>query len=722
MSYYGAGSAGGLGVAGGRPSPEAMAAMSKPGQGADGVYELSKSYDRRMTPAKQQYVAPMGAASSTSVNVKLTQVNNQTHTFPITPPSPGVVFQGNVMYDLSSYVTFTSSHVADLPFGMSFPRYGVDFAIASSNPINRMVQNWQITINNQTVQFQNIGCLDLPFLGETPGTRAARDTNYRTPLFTNWDDAAGTTNSLGDISSLDGAGDVPPGTYNVDWLLPPNCSVWGIIKSTGAWDTNPVSVTATNGTAMTFLRDVAAKASALYSCICYDPAFSTTTGPSPQAVGITLGNSTGYPIVPTEAEWTTTYGNAVPTLSTPAGYPYVFMPTSTTAAPYAIYTRIIDPIQCPPFKFSTEVAFQSQGMWGVNNALVIGQLTNPGVARWLQGSLRGGMASLTYSDWQTIDAQLWLQFLTPPQTPHTLLPSRCVMEMMYKQYTQFNPLTAIKAGTAVDIPVPAYTFQCIPNYLVITVRPFESVAANVPFNECDYCLTFGDSPFTQFTFSNTSGLMSNMPKQQLVAMCRKNGVQASVSQYGGLDGSDSMTGTFMKSGQRIGAGGAPIVLVPGTDFPLPLGTAPGTSGMIQIQYTLRVKNQGLRDVNVQVLTQAFSTAYFINDNGAAKQQLVGLDEETLLSAQFGGADPPGVHQLIGGGAWDTIKHIGSKLWEHRNTIYNIARMGASAMGVPLPHIDLGGSGGVAGGSMGGQKRARQGGYDNNASLLAALAS
>lgn len=747
--YRGGGSAGGLGVAGGFGGDPSMMDESSV-EGTDAVYQLVKSYDARMVPKQQRYIAPMGAQSSTSVNQKLTQVNDQTHTFPIIPPSPGVVIQPNIMYDLQCYVQFNASHVAGLPFGAHFPRYGTDFAIATSNPLNRMVQNWQVTVNNQTVQFQNIGNQDLVYLGENPMTRAARGTNYRTPLYTNWDDAWGSTQSLGDTSDLQGIGDVPPGAYDVDWLLPPGCEVFGRQAADGAIVEITSAGTTTQQTQVTLAAAAAAaRTIGTFVAIFYDTGLTSQGLPSPNAVGITLGNQSAnvaqplsYPVAMPAATWNGVYygtgavgtgANGVPAVQTnlvPAGYPYVWDPSVTTPCPYCIYTRIIDPVQCPPFKYSTEVAFHTQGMWGVNNALVIASLTNPGTARWLQGTTKGGLTSLTYTNWHTLDAQLWLQYLTPPQTPQTLLPSRCVMGMMYKQYTLFNPtgnLATISAGATVAIPVPAYTFQCIPNFLVISVRPFATDGPGIPFNETDYCLTWGDSPFTQFTFSNTSGLLSNISKQQLVAICRKNGVQASVTQFGGLDGSDQYTGTFMKSGLRIGAGGAIMVLQPGVDFPLPLGTAPGTSGMIQIQYTLRVKNQGLRDVQIQVLTQALSTAYFVNDNGAAKQQLVGLDEETLLRAPFSGSESGAAHELVGGGAWDTIKNIGSKLWDHRNTIYNVARMGAKAFGVQLPDIDLGGRGmGCAGAGMpgAGAKRARQSGSggDRQASLLAALAS
>ena len=82
MQYRGSGSAGGLGVAGGGPMD-----MGEEEGAPDAVYTLSKSLDPRIVPTKQRYAAPIGAQALTSVNVQLTQLNNTSHTFPVTPPS-----------------------------------------------------------------------------------------------------------------------------------------------------------------------------------------------------------------------------------------------------------------------------------------------------------------------------------------------------------------------------------------------------------------------------------------------------------------------------------------------------------------------------------------------------------------------------------------------------------------------------------------------------------
>ena len=53
------------------------------------VFTLTKSIDPRISPEDASYTAPTGAASITTVQSKLLQVNNSVHTFNVTPPSAG---------------------------------------------------------------------------------------------------------------------------------------------------------------------------------------------------------------------------------------------------------------------------------------------------------------------------------------------------------------------------------------------------------------------------------------------------------------------------------------------------------------------------------------------------------------------------------------------------------------------------------------------------------
>lgn len=717
-----------MGVAGGSEMPQSS---------EDAVYSLVKSIDPRIVPEKRAYAALIGAQSITQVNYVLTQKNNQTHTFPVTPPSPGVVLQKDVVYELESYVIFEATNKG-VPQGAAFPRLGIDVAIAKPNPINSMVQNWQVQLNNTTVQWQNVAADDLVHLIETPKTRANRGTTYRTHMFASHDDAQGTTHGLGTMADLQGDGDVPPGAYDAVWGLPPQANVFKVVAANPTvWvaGTIPNSGTVPGQAFVSLLEVAGSNQDALALAYDVGPAGAGTLDPL-TAVGISIPGTSGYPFATDMPIATQLPANACPAQLKSrypiGGEPYCIggntaVASGGKAARYCLYTRILDPIQCPPFGYSAMPSMRDQGMWGITNALVIAQLTNPGQARWLQGSCLGGMTSLTYIDWSTLNAQLWFMYLTPPQMPQTLLPSRCVMELLYKQYTQYTPQGSqgiVPAGGKQTITLPNYTFSTVSNALMISVRPCgiaaqsPGSAANImPFNEADYILAFPDSPFANFQYANMNGLLSNISAQQLIYVGRTNGVKAGVMQYGGLGSRAGLNGYAIKSGSRVGVGGAPIVLRPGIDFPLPMGVVGGTSGNVQIQFQLQVINQGKRDCNVTVTTTSLSTGYFVVDQGQARQMLVGLDEEAVLNAPLG-PDMYSTAKLSGGGFMSTLANAAGVLWKHKDTIGKMAGMAKDG------YHALSGKGGSMERNEGnaGSKRSREDRDSNHGSLHAALSS
>ena len=598
------------------------------------------------------------------------QVNSNTQTFNVTPPSSGCVVQSNIMYTMNANVEFTASgwlwnsatqaYVRTNRPGTLFPIYGQDFAIAQPNPLNSLVSNWQCQINNATAQFNNQAIDDIVHLMTTPSERAWKGVTSRTPMFPSWDLAHGTTTGLGSMADLQGPGDVPPGAYEIQWVLPSGWNnIWGYYL-TGpaqyAWrfitsllpagtPLGPIG-TANSG------QDVVSRATLNLQgygasgpiALLYD-INGAGGAPSANAVGISYSVGGGTP----------------PGLPTVPPY-FATLPASQVAphvSNYAFNSLLVDTVQCPPFGWTLESGYMNQGLWGVNNMLITAQLTDPGQARWLQGTKAGGLTSLNYLGWTSLSASLWFTYLSPSTTNVQVLPPRCVMPMMYKQVTTFANEQVVAPGALQVVTVPSYTFSQISDVLMISVRPTYVAgnvkpdgigdAVSVPFNETSFCATFPNQPFTQMQYANIPGCLSNLAAHQLVAICRKNGATASVAQYGGLTGS----GLMMLSGVPTYTGGAPIVLRPGTDFNLPQGITPGSMGNIQLQYTLQFRNQGSRAAQFTVTTTALSTGYFVLDNGAARQVTVGLNANGILKAPLT-QDKFVTSSLEGGGFLGTL--------------------------------------------------------------------
>jgi hypothetical protein len=292
---------------------------------------------------------------------------------------------------------------------------------------------------------------------------------------------------------------------------------------------------------------------------------------------------------------------------------------------------------------------------------------------------------------------------------------------MYKQNTTFADNKVYAPGAPAQINVPSYTFSQVADVMLISARPTSSgewmpevagtaaEATLVPFYESDVCAIFPDRPFSQFQYSNITGIMSNMSAQQAVAMSRKNGVEASVSQFGGVAG----TGQMMSCGVPTSMAGAVLAVRPGTDFPLPVGVTPGAMGNIQIQYSLNVINQCDRSVSYTVSTTCVSTGFFVLDNCAARMVLVGIVASALEKASMD-MDSFATAKLVGGGFLQTLGAWAGKAWKHRKHIVDTVKAAKGAYDAIKE--DKGGMMGVAGAGMGtngGAKRIR-------GSLLAAL--
>ena len=651
------------------------------------VFHLRKSLDPRIEPQPGEYVAATGAASITYVEQKLQQLNSNTQTFTVTPPSAGCVVQKNVMYTMTTITQFTASSwlpqqnpalpcTTTVPGGASFPLYGRDFAIATPNPLNRMVSNWQIQINNMTVQFNNQATDDMVHLRTTPKSRAWEGVTTRTPMFTNWNDAYATLSSLGSMAQLQGPGDVPPGAYEISYVIPKAATnVFGWFANAGGagvpgWvfiatfapDTPLANqiVSVPGGSTATSVVSTCLLTSNWQGNPATAPIFlvydNVAPGnvPSINAVGIVLTTNIYLGSVGTVSKRPNPDGLAPPLGSAPH------------VSNYAIQAVLVDTVQCPPFGFSMEEGFEDQGMWGINTMLITAQLTDPGQARWLQGSQRGGLRSLNYVSFESKAASLWFTYLSPSATNLEVLPPRCVVPLVYKQVTTYaDQNQVVQAKSLGTFTVPSYTFSQVSDLIMISLRPTYNSGATlpdgqasptaVPFYETDYCATFPNQAFSQFQYANIPGILSNLAAHQLVGMCRKNGSTASVAQYGGLLG----TGRMMLGGSPVGVGGSVILIRPGTDFALPLGIAPGSMGNIQLQFTINFINQGSRAAYFTCTTTALSSGFAVLDNGAARQVLVGLNSASLMKAELT-MDKFMAAKLEGGGVISSLAAWGAK--------------------------------------------------------------
>ena len=642
-------------------------------------FEVEKSVDPRLVQKQQVFSAITGASAINNVSIGASSNSNTVLTYSVIPPSAGVVIQGAPLLDLvlttdvqviqtpvmypgtgtaCTYTLVNGAPTATQGYtpGVPLCLVGRDVALARAYPLGQIVSSYNISLNNTAVQQQNASLPDLAHLTETPGSRAGRGTTSRVPKFASWDDAYGTAWSL-DAAQGDaqGFGDVGPGAYE---LVYTDASGTPLVGNNMYKDARGTWVPYVNGVPYTCANN--ANVGTLAA-----PAFPT--GPQP-ALG-----------------------------------------TTGTIGVY-IQMRLIDPVMCSPFGFSFEDTYRRCGLYGISSMLVNATLTDAASARLFQNcTVNGCVMALVPQNQQLIPmaqngggirkASIWNTYLSPSIT--STLPPRSILPLCNIQYFQqtfnFDPVVNTSYYTqppVKTITFSAVTFPCIPDAFVVSLRPLAS--QQLP-SEADWCCTFPDQAVQQFTFANQSGLFAGWSALSLAMMSRDNGSRASLADYGGAGGS----GWTRQGGMPRQTGGSVLVIRPGKDFPLPTGTAVGSTGQCQLTFQLNFNAFGLQNASRSYVctVTALMSAYFITEDGVSRPIQVGLDEAAVLAAPEG-PDRYMTSKLVGGNFFSTLASFAPKLVhrvvQHAPEIMGTAAQAAHAISTGNPMAGLGAAKGAFG--------------------------
>lgn len=410
---------------------------------------------------------------------------------------------------------------------------------------------------------------------------------------------------------------------------------------------------------------------------------------NPGAFEITYTDSVGTPLSG-NGTYAVPGGNAVTYVT---GRPVASTATNGAGGGAWIFftVRLVDVLMCSPFGFNYEESFRETGLYGISSLLFTLTLDTPNNARLLQSTSTQpySMYTFGYNGHVTnpvSNAQLWFTYLSP--SIQSTLPPRSISSLCNIQYFQSSAITTgsnqVNDGTALNrgiVTFSAVTFSNVPDVFLISVRPVNnSYGTAYSYNtESDWCCTYPDGAFQQFTFANQSGLFAGFPSHSLTQMSRNNGSKASLAQYGGAGG----TGYFMSGGQKTIAGGSVLVIRPGIDFPLPTGVTVGSTGQCQLSFQLQFNAPGTNGTGATTrkfvcTVSALSSGYFITENGVSRQLLVGLDEATVLAAPEG-PDRYLTSKLVGGGWMSTLGSFAKNALANSDAIKNIAQQGMAAI-------------------------------------------
>lgn len=353
-----------------------------------------------------------------------------------------------------------------------------------------------------------------------------------------------------------------------------------------------------------------------------------------------------------------------------------------TAGPYQIYIRwrSTEKLVLSPFVFS-DVHEMDTGLFGMNNIqLVMNLQSSP--SRIIRSTSRAGrsISAVQFLAGQPAfqNSVVNVQFLTP-NLAIELPPKSIVPYMEFPRY--LSNVQTIAAGATQQISSPTITLPCIPDLLIVFVRPTSYAA-----NEADwYFPVQSDAANTvrplQINFDNFSGLLSSHTTEELYGMSVRNGLEMDYDAWIGKGRSAAGSyGAFQQGGLANLVAGA-LVLKPGVDISLQAGQAPSLVGNFTLQLNLSVTNTTAAPRDAQMVIITANSGFFETIRGSSRVIKGVLSEQDIISAPIAPmAVRASMERMVGGFSFSSLANVLSKARD----LYEKSKPALSAARAALP--------------------------------------
>lgn len=378
-----------------------------------------------------------------------------------------------------------------------------------------------------------------------------------------------------------------------------------------------------------------------------------------------------------------------------------------TVATEFIRVVVREPLMVSPFIWACPKE-NSQGIYGVQNLSIVLNVGsyNRLVRSRFQQTVAGGVAQLStaVTGIEIRDCRLLMNYLTP-QPSDLLVPRNIVPYQEFPRYFSQSLVgvpVAVQTGTAgqgatLQPSSQATSFNSIqlnqiPDKLIIFARPNPTFYATTGCS--DHFLPIQK---ININFNNQSGLLSTWTKAQLYQSSKRNGNNQSWYEWSGSAQKDN--GSFTRQSQLGTAGataytvgtlnvpttGSLCVLEFGTDIELPDYYAPGSLGNFNLQFEVTFENYSLIEIqNYQLVVITMNSGVFVTEKGQSSVYTGILTKQDVLEASS--MEPitgNAFKRMVGGGFWDSIKSIGSKVWRGVKSALPVASQIASAVAPAL---------------------------------------
>lgn len=311
------------------------------------------------------------------------------------------------------------------------------------------------------------------------------------------------------------------------------------------------------------------------------------------------------------------------------GVPKWVSNASTTPSAVLLYFQFTssEPLQCSPFIWK-DVMERRTGLSQLQNLNVSMTIQSAQQAKLLRCTSANQRSVNSYvlnpiggSPFQQGTASLFCQFLSPPMTAE--LPYQPVNTVEYQGITAYvYPCVAPLATGPRTIQVTTQTLSLntVPDWLVIAVQPTPAYSASQEaINQGTWYMPILSA---NVTWSNVTGLLSNLTQQQLFQICKCNGLKQPYAQWRGY----AQTSSSEVAAQTAWLTGGPLILRPGVDVTLPPGVASGQSNgqwTFSIQLTIDASAVPAAVLNgmagkMQTTVLAINSGFFSTSSGTSR--------------------------------------------------------------------------------------------------------
>lgn len=268
------------------------------------------------------------------------------------------------------------------------------------------------------------------------------------------------------------------------------------------------------------------------------------------------------------------------------GLPTVSLRSSTNPAPTSVtlYLQFTssEPLQLSPFIWR-DIMERRTGLSQLQNLYVSMTMLTARQAKLFRCTSENQRRVTGYSLWNVNglpfgqDASLYCQWLSPPMTPE--LPYQPVNTVDYQQIYNYN-FPALVTQTNNLVSTQTLSLNTVPDWIVISCGP------DSKYRSSDAAINQGTWWFpivsVNISWSNVTGLLSNLTQQQLFQISKCNGLKMPYTQWTGKAQTSSASGALSDLAWLTGG---PLLLRPGVDITLPPGVTPGQTNA---QWTMRV--------------------------------------------------------------------------------------------------------------------------------------